>query len=90
MIYRSPRFKRALEGMPSPQRTAVDAAIARVESVLGRPHLHSGIGLRPFGRYLEFRAGQHLRILALLDGGDLFLMFLGNHDQVAAYIRQNR
>lgn len=39
---------------------AVNAAIARLESVFGRPHLHSGIGLRPFGKYFEFRAGLDL------------------------------
>ena len=45
----------------------VDAAVLRFEAAVGRPHAHAGIGLRPFGRFLEFRAGLDLRVAALLD-----------------------
>lgn len=90
MIYRSPGFQRAWKGLSSPQQTEVEAAIGKVEAALGRPHLHGGIGLRAFGPYLEFRAGLQMRILVLLEGGDLFLMFVGSHDQVATYLKHNR
>jgi hypothetical protein len=68
----------------------VNSAMARFVSAIGRPHQHGGIGLRPFGRYLEFRAGLDLRILVLPDGGDFFLVCVGNHDEVRAYIKSNR
>ncbi|HEY5345966.1 MAG TPA: hypothetical protein VIK62_06440 [Verrucomicrobiae bacterium] len=55
----------------------------------GRPHLHSGIGLRAFGKYFEFRAGLELRILFLAEGGDLHLCFVGNHNQVRAFIKNH-
>jgi hypothetical protein len=69
------------------KRMAVDDAVARFEQSVGRPHEHRGLGLRPFGRYLEFRAGIALRVLALPEGGDFFLVCVGSHDEVRAYIR---
>jgi hypothetical protein len=38
---------------------------------------------------VEFRAGLELRILALAEGGDFFLMCVGNHDELRAYVRNN-
>jgi hypothetical protein len=87
VIFTRPKFDRAFRALTGVQQTAVTIAIARVESVFGRPHLHSGTGLRPFGKYFEFRAGRDLRILFLAEGGDLHLCFVGNHDQVRAFIR---
>ena len=84
MIYQRPSFERRYKKLSNSQRAAVDTAIARFESVLGRPHLHGGIGLRPFGRYLEFRAGLSLRVLALPDSGDHFLVCVGNHYEIRA------
>lgn len=59
------------------------------ESMLGQPHRHSGIGLRPFGRYKEFRIGLNLRCLFLIEGGDMHLVMIGTHDEIAAYLRNN-
>ncbi len=72
------------------QRARVDVAVQRFEQSVGRPHQHAGTGLRPFGRYLEFRAGLHLRILALPESGDFFLVCVGDHDEIRAYVRSNR
>jgi hypothetical protein len=87
VIFTRPKFDRAYRSLPVQQQAAVKAAIARMEPAFGRPHLHSGIGLRPFGKYFEFRAGLELRVLFLAEGGDLHLCFVGNHDQVRAFIK---
>ena len=87
MIFTRPKFDRAFRSLPAQQQAAVKAAIARVEPAFGRPHLHSGIGLRAFGKYFEFRAGLELRVLFLAEGGDLHLCFVGNHNQVRAFIK---
>lgn len=87
MIYHRPGFERRYRKLSGAQRDRVDAAIARFESVVGQPHKHSGLGLRPFGRYLEFRAGLDLRILVLPESGDFFLMCVGNHDEIRTYIK---
>jgi hypothetical protein len=86
VIFTRPKFNRAWRSLTAQQQAAV-AAIARVEPAFGRPHLHSGLGLRPFGKYFEFRAGLELRILFLAEGGDLHLCFVGNHNQVRAFIK---
>ena len=89
VIYQRPGFERRYKRLPVKDRARVDQAIQRFEESVGRPHAHSGIGLRPFGRYLEFRAGLHLRILALPERGDFFLVCVGDHDVVRAYIKNN-
>ena len=90
MIYRRTSFERRYQKLSVHQRARVDAAIRRFESSVGRPHEHGGLGLRPFGRYLEFRAGLDLRLLVLPEGGDFFLVCVGNHDAVRAYLKGNR
>ena len=89
MIYTRPGFDRRYKSLSPGQRKRVDAAIERFAQALGNPHMHSGVSIRRFGEYLEFRAGQDLRILALPDGGDVFLMCVGNHDQIRAYVKNN-
>jgi hypothetical protein len=88
VIYTRPRYDRAWRKLTPSQQAAVNAAVARLEAALGKPHEHSGLGLRAFGRYYEFRAGLGLRVLVLNESGDLFLCFVGNHDQVRAFIKQ--
>jgi hypothetical protein len=87
MIYTRPRFVRALAALTPQQQARVRSAIARLETAFGRPHLHSGIGIRPFGAFFEMRVGLGLRVLFLAEGGDLFLSFVGNHDQVKAFLK---
>ncbi|MGH7952233.1 MAG: hypothetical protein ACREFE_09985 [Limisphaerales bacterium] len=61
----------------------------RAAEILGHPHQHSGVGLRSFGRYKEFRVGLHLRCLFLLESGDMHLIIVGTHDDLADYLRNN-
>jgi hypothetical protein len=88
MIYVRPRCERAWRKLTISQQASVTSAVARLEAVFGRPHEHSGLGLRSFGRYFEFRAGLGLRVLFLNEKSDLFLCFVGNHEQVRAFIKQ--
>jgi len=87
MIYTRPRFIRALAALTHQQQARVHSAVARLETAFGRPHLHAGIGVRPFGPFFEMRVGLGLRVLFLVEGGDLFLSFVGNHDQVKAFLK---
>jgi hypothetical protein len=88
VIYVRPRYERARRKLTIPQQSAVNAAVSRLEAAFGRPHEHAGLGLRAFGRYFECRAGLGLRVLFLNESGDLFLCFVGNHEQVRAFIKQ--
>lgn len=56
----------------------------------GRPHLHARLGIRPFGRYSEFRIGLQLRGLFLAESGDRFLVILGSHDALRSHLKNNR
>ena len=88
-IYQRPAFLRAVKKLPPEEQALVRQRARRAAQIIGHPHLHSGIGLRPFGRYREFRAGLKLRCLFLLESGDMHLVIVGNHDEIAAYIRNN-
>ena len=89
MILTRPSYQRAFQRLSPPQQTAVNAAIGRLPDIFGRPHLHSGIGIRPFGGFYECRIGRDLRVLFVFDEGDFILVTAGNHDAVARFIRDN-
>jgi hypothetical protein len=89
MIYAQPSFERRYKKLPPQKRSRVDSAVSRFEQSVGRPHQHGGIGLRPFGRYLEFRAGLDVRILALPESGDFFLVCVGDHEELRAFVKNN-
>jgi hypothetical protein len=89
MILYRPSYIRAFKKLSPEQQARVNLAIAKLEESFGRPHLHAGIGLRPFGGYFEFRAGLDLRILFVAHGGDLVLVTVGNHNAIRAFIRGN-
>jgi hypothetical protein len=89
MIYTRPRYERAWRKLTSSQQASVNSAVARLEAAFGKPHEHSGLALRSFGRYFEFRSGLGLRVLFLSHQGDIFLCFVGNHEQVRAFIKQS-
>ncbi len=88
-IYQRPAFIRALKKLPDSEQEAVRQRARRAAEIIGKPHEHSGIGMRNFGRYKEFRVGLKTRVLFLVEGGDLHLVIVGSHDDVAAYVRNN-
>jgi hypothetical protein len=89
-IYQRPAFLRALNKLPAATQTLVRAQARHAAESIGKPHLHSGVGIRPFGPYLEFRVRLDLRCLFLLEGGDLHLVVVGSHKEIATYVRNNR
>ena len=89
MILTRPSYLRAFKRLSPTQQTAVNAAIARLPEVFGRPHLHSGLGIRPFGGFYECRIGRDLRVLFVFEEGDFILVTAGNHDAVARFICDN-
>ena len=90
MIYQEPGYERRYRNLTPQQRARVDSALRRLEQVFGRPHLHAGLGIRPVSRYLEMRAGLDLRVLFFRDEGDLFLVCVGNHDEIRRYVKERR
>ena len=88
-IYQRPHFARRFKKLAETDQQELRDAAARLPDIVGRPHLYSGLGLRPFGRYFEFRVGIDLRVLFLVEGGDVHLVTVGTHDEVRAYLKNN-
>ena len=89
MILTRPAYQRAFKRLAPTRQTAVNAAIGRLPDIFGRPHLHSGIGIRPFGKFYECRVGRDLRVLFVFENGDFILVAVGDHNAVARFIRDN-
>jgi len=88
-IFQRPAFIRSLKKLTEKDQELVRQRARRAAEIIGHPHLHSGIGLRTFGRYREFRTGLKLRCLFLIESGDMHLVIVGTHDEIAAYLRNN-
>ena len=57
----------------------------------GRPHAHSGLGSRKLGNTLfECRARLALRLIFQDRPTDIFVSFLGDHDEIKASLRSGK
>ena len=64
-----------------------------VVAAWGKPHLHTGAGIRRLTRTIfECRAGLHDRIafLFIATPPELVFFFIGNHDEIQRLIRSAR
>ena len=84
----SPRFKAQSRALPAERQKLVGHAVAALSDAFGKPHLHSGLGIRRLKRdYFEFRADRDMRMVFKLEGSTASLIFLGNHDDVRRFIK---
>ena len=69
-------------------RDEVLAAMNAAAASWGRPHVHSGAGIRRLHREVfECRCGRHIRLVFSREGDALLFDFAGSHDEVQAYLR---
>ena len=77
-----------LAKLPDVERDAVVAALKELPHQFGRPHLHSGLGIRRLRPdVFEFRASRTLRGLFLWRHGEIRLECVGHHDDIRRYLR---
>jgi hypothetical protein len=79
--------------MSKPERQAIGDAINKVLENWGRPHGHSGIGIRRLTKTIfECRVGldDRLVFLFIATPPELVFFFLGNHDEIQKLIRSKR
>jgi hypothetical protein len=77
-----------LATLPASDRDECWDALLQLAETFGRPHVHSGIGIRKMSRYLfECRGNRALRFLFLDLDECLDVRFLGNHDEVRRELR---
>jgi hypothetical protein len=78
---------RRLRELPKAERVECLLALCELDESLGRPHAHSGLGIRKLGNKLfEYRGSLALRFIFQDRPTDLFVSFLGNHDEVKALL----
>lgn len=66
-------------------------ALCQLIEGFGQPHTHSGLGIRKLGNKLfEARATRALRFIFQDRPADLFVAFLGDHDDVNALLRSGK
>jgi hypothetical protein len=83
-------FKR-LKGLPKAEKVECLLALCELAEGFGQPHVHSGIGIRKLGQFLfECRGSLDLRFIFQDRPTDLFVSFLGNHDEVKALLRSGK
>ena len=83
-------FRRCLKGFSDERLASILETMRAAAESYGRPHLHSGIGLRVIGDFIECRDALDYRLVFQREGGALVFSFYGTHDQVRAYVRNVR
>jgi hypothetical protein len=65
--------------------------LAKVAAQFGRPHRHSGLGLRKIGpRSYEIRVWRQWRVILIQDDATLFAYDVMNHDEVELWLKRRR
>ena len=82
------RFRRKIRSVPEAQRREVAQALDAMRDAFGRPHQHTGLGIRRLRRnFFECRAGRDLRLIFEVLPSVLLFHDAGNHDDVQRFIK---
>jgi hypothetical protein len=80
-----------LRELPKSERVECLLALCELTERFGRPHAHSGLGIRKLGHKLfECRASLASRFIFQDRPTDLFVSFLGNHNEIEALLRRGK
>ena len=86
-----PGVLRRLSRVPREQRIECLLALCELAETFGSPHVHSGLSIRKLSkRTFEFRGNIDLRFLFHNRPNDLYVSFLGDHDEVRAALKTGR
>ena len=84
----TPQFRRRARQLSEGQRQQLAVAADALRDAFGRPHRHSGLGIRRLdGNLYEFRVGRDLRVVFELQGSTAELGMIGNHDDIRKYLK---
>ena len=84
----SARFKAQARALRAERRQLVAHAVDALSESFGKPHLHSGLGIRRLrGHVFEFRADRDTSIVFVLEGSTASLLLVGSHDDVRRFVR---
>lgn len=86
-----PKVLRRLRELPQAERAECMLTLCELTEGFGRPHAHSGLGIRKLGNKLfECRGTLGLRFVFQDRPADLFVSFLGNHDEIKALLKSGK
>jgi hypothetical protein len=86
-----PAVLRRLRELPKNERVECLLALCELAEIFGQPHAHSGLGIRKLGNKLfECRGNRALRFIFQDRPTDLFVSFLGDHDEIKALLRSGK
>ena len=79
----------ALAKFTPEQQADVIAVLRQLPAAFGRPHAHTGLGVRQLRRGIfEARVGLQIRVLFERDGDLLVIKTLGTHEDIRHYLRE--
>jgi hypothetical protein len=74
--------------MPKARRREIARLIDATHAGFGKPHVHSGLGIRRLRQnYFECRAGLDIRLAFRAERGRLIFVAAGNHDEIRKLIK---
>jgi hypothetical protein len=80
-----------LRALPKNEKVECLLALCELDENFGRPHTHSGLGIRKLGNKLfECRGNVGLRFIFQDRTSDLFVSFLGNHDEIKTLLKTGK
>jgi hypothetical protein len=86
-----PAVLRRLRELPKTEKVECLLALCELTEIFGQPHVHSGLGIRKLGiKLFECRASLALRFIFMDRPTDLFVSFLGNHDEIKALLKSGK
>lgn len=83
-----PAVLRRLRELAKHERTECLLALCDLVDGFGQPHVHSGLGIRKLGSRLFERGNRDLRFIFQDRGTELFVSFLGHHDEIKTLLRR--
>lgn len=86
-----PAVLRRLQNLPKKERGECLLALSELPETFGHPHMHSGLGIRKLGNTIfGCRGNASLRFIFQDRPSELFVSFLGNHDEVKALLHTHK
>lgn len=86
-----PKVLSALRELPKLERAECLLSLCELMEAFGRPHGHSGLGIRKLGdKLFECRGSLALRFIFQDRPADLYVSFLGNHDEIKALLKRGK
>jgi hypothetical protein len=86
-----PTVIRRLRELPKTEKAECLLVLCELPGSFGQPHRHSGLAIRKLGNnFFECRASLALRFIFQNRPADLFVSFLGDHDEVKALLKSGK